>query len=47
MTRQARKQIAIKDGEIAALRRELARARGNDRLVSPTVGSTPVFFALG
>jgi hypothetical protein len=44
-SRQARKQIASKEGEIAALRRELARARGEEP-TSLGVG-IPVFFVLG
>jgi hypothetical protein len=46
-SRQARRHLALKDGEIAALRRELARVRGNSRLPDPAAGSTPVFFVLG
>src|ERR671921_606469 len=45
VNRQARRRIAIKDAEIAALRRELARARGEE--VRPVVGDTPVFFVVG
>ncbi len=46
-TRRARRQMAIKDGEITALKRELARARGDGRLPDPADASTPVFFVLG
>jgi hypothetical protein len=45
-TKQARRQIALKDGEIAALKKELARVRGEERL-SGFLASTPVFFVLG
>ena len=45
VSRQTRRRIAIKDAEIAALRRELARTRGED--VQPVVGNTPVFFVVG
>ncbi len=45
-SRQARRHMALKEGEIAALRRELARVRGDGRLPNPA-GSTPVFFVLG
>src|SRR5215218_883394 len=44
-SRQARKQIASKEGEIAALRRELARAQ-SDR-PNPVRMGIPVFFVLG
>ena len=44
-SRQARRQLALKDGEIAALRRELARARGGSE--APVSGGTPVFFVVG
>jgi Sulfotransferase family len=42
-SRQARRQLALKEGEIAALREELARGDGR----SPGVELTPVFFILG
>src|SRR5215210_2747485 len=41
--RETRRQIAVKDAEIAALRRELARGEG----VQTAVGATPVFFVVG
>jgi len=41
----ARRQIAIKDAEIVALRRELARARGEEP--SPSLASTAAFFVVG
>jgi hypothetical protein len=44
-SRGARRQIAIKDAEIGALRKELARARGED--VSPGLTGTPAFFVIG
>jgi hypothetical protein len=43
--RQAREQITARDGEIAALRRELARVRGDGRL--PASEDSGVFFVLG
>lgn len=43
--RQTRRHIAVKDAEIAALRRELARARGEEG--ETLVESTPVFFIVG
>ena len=46
-SKQARRQIAIKDAQIAALRRELALARGEERSTGPTLEGTPVFFILG
>src|SRR5215204_1999399 len=45
VSRQTRRRIAIKDAEIAALRRELARMRGE--YVQPIVGNTTVFFVVG
>src|SRR5215217_7206619 len=45
VSKQARRRIALKDAEIAALRRELARMRGE--YVQPIVGNTPVFFVVG
>jgi hypothetical protein len=47
-SRQARRQLALKDGEIAALRRELARARGEAGAApEPVPTGTPVFFVVG
>ena len=43
--RETRRQIAVKDAEIAALRRELARTRGEG--VQTALGATPVFFVVG
>src|SRR5215212_4840437 len=45
VSRQARRRIAIKDAEIAALRSELARMRGEE--VQMVLGDTPVFFVIG
>lgn len=45
LSRQTRRSISIKDAEIVALRRELARARGDE--VLPALGGTPVFFVVG
>jgi hypothetical protein len=44
-SRGARRQIAIKDAEIGALRRELARAHGEQP--SPGTAITPAFFVVG
>jgi hypothetical protein len=44
-SRQARRQLASKDAEIAALRRELARLEKD--LPGSAVGSAPVFFVVG
>lgn len=44
VSRRARRELALKDAEIAALRRELTRLRGGEDL--PTVG-VPVFFVVG
>ncbi|HJQ28466.1 MAG TPA: sulfotransferase, partial [Rubrobacter sp.] len=41
--RKTRRQLAVKDAEIAALRRQLAGGEG----VRTTVGLTPVFFVIG
>jgi hypothetical protein len=46
-SRKARRQLALKNAEIAALKRELARVRGDGVLPDAAVGSTPVFFVLG
>jgi hypothetical protein len=45
--KRARKQIANKNGEIAALRSELARTRTAARSAGSPAGSTPVFFVVG
>jgi hypothetical protein len=45
LSRQTRRQIAIKDAEIIALRRELSRMRGEE--AQPAPGGTPVFFVVG
>src|SRR5215217_7216762 len=45
VSKQARRRIALKDAEIAALRSELARTRGEE--VQMVVGDTPVFFVVG
>ena len=41
--RSIRRQLALKDAELSALRKELARLRGD----APSAGGTPVFFVLG
>ena len=48
-SRQARRQIALREGEIAALRRELARIQGfpDERPLGPSPAGTPVFFVIG
>ena len=47
-SRQARRQLALKEGEIAALRRELARVRGEAGAPpGPLPAGTPVFFVIG
>ena len=46
-SKQARRQLAIKEAQIAALRRELARVRGDGYPQRPVVEDTPVFFILG
>jgi Sulfotransferase family len=46
-SKQARRQLAIKEAQIAALRRELARVRGDRCPQRPVVEDTPVFFILG
>ena len=45
--RQARRQLALKDAEILALKRELARARGGGVPEGEVTGRTPVFFVVG
>jgi Sulfotransferase domain len=45
--KEARRQIAIKDAEIGALRRELARLQGDGRGPEPAGISTPAFFVVG
>jgi hypothetical protein len=45
LSRRTRGRIAIKDAEIAALRRELVRTRGEE--AKPSLGDTPVFFVVG
>ena len=46
-SKQARRQLAIKEAQIAALRQELARVRGDGYSLRPVVEDTPVFFVLG
>lgn len=45
--RQARRQLALKDAEILALRNELARTRGGEVPEGEVPGRTPVFFVVG
>lgn len=44
-TKEARRRLALKDAEISALRKELARTRGDEG--GPVVAGTPVFFVVG
>lgn len=46
-SKQARRQLAIKEAQNAALRRELARVQGDGYPLRPVVEDTPVFFILG
>ncbi len=46
-SRQSRRQLALKDAQIAALRRELARLHGEDDLPAPSTGRASVFFVVG
>lgn len=45
MGREARRQIAVRDGEITALRKELARVGGDGSAPAPS--GAPVFFVVG
>ena len=46
--RQVRRRLALKDAEVSALKKELARARGDDPVdAAPSVGATPIFFVVG
>lgn len=45
--KRVRQQIASKDREIVALRKELARLRGTDLLPDLATETTPVFFVVG
>ena len=45
ISKQARRELALKDAEIAALRREIARLGGNENLPAPATGG--VFFVVG
>src|SRR5215203_5483852 len=46
-SKQARRQLAIKEAQIAALRRELAQVRGDGYPQLPVAEDAPVFFILG
>ena len=46
-SKQARRQLAIKEAQVAALRQELARVGGDGYPLRPVVEDTPVFFILG
>jgi hypothetical protein len=46
-SKQARRQLAIKEAQIAALRRELAQVRGDGYPQRPVAEDAPVFFILG
>ena len=47
ISKQARRELALKDAEIAALRRELARLGGEKNLPASATGGVPVFFVVG
>jgi hypothetical protein len=47
ISKQARRELALKDAEISALRRELARLGGEENLPASATGGVPVFFLLG
>jgi len=47
ISKQARRELALKDAEISALRRELARLGGEKDLTIPATGGVPVFFVVG
>jgi hypothetical protein len=46
-SKQARRQLATKEAQIAALRRELAQVRGDGYPQRPVAEDAPVFFILG
>nr|MBA2713302.1 sulfotransferase [Rubrobacteraceae bacterium] len=46
-SRQSRRQLALKDAQITALRRELARLSGGEDLPASATGRAPVFFVVG
>ena len=46
ISKQARRELALKDAEISALKRELARLGGEDPPATAT-GGLPVFFVVG
>ena len=46
-SRQSRRQLALKDAQIAALRREIARLRGGEDLPASAIGRASVFFVVG
>ncbi len=45
ISKQARRELALKDAEISALRKELARLGGEEN--PPAAGGVPVFFVVG
>jgi hypothetical protein len=47
ISKQARRELALKDAEISTLRRELARLGGEENLPAPATGGVPVFFVVG
>ena len=47
LSRQSRRELALKDVEISALRRELARLGGEKDPHIPSSGGVPVFFVVG
>jgi hypothetical protein len=47
ISKQARRELALKEAEISTLRRELARLGGEENLLAPATGGVPVFFVVG
>ncbi len=47
ISKRSRRELALKDAEISALRRELARLTGEQNVPVPTAGGVPVFFVVG
>src|SRR5215208_5888944 len=47
ISKQARRELALKDAEISTLRRELAWLGGEENLTIPATGGVPVFFVVG
>ena len=47
ISKRSRRKLALKDAEISALRRELARLGGEENVSIPSAGGVPVFFVVG